>query len=80
MINSLEVAKKSRDWLKENGQYIPYPATWLNAKGWEDEYIVNPLDGVLSEKGQSTIRAAQSWFNRKRNCEPTEDIKLIEGG
>ncbi len=27
----------SEDWTKENGKYIPYPASWLNAKGWEDE-------------------------------------------
>ncbi len=25
------------NWRKENGQFIPYPATWLNAGGWEDE-------------------------------------------
>jgi hypothetical protein len=29
--------KKSKDWTKEGGQFIPYPATYLNAKGWEDE-------------------------------------------
>ncbi len=34
----LERAKTSVDWQKDSGQYIPYPATWLNAKGWEDEY------------------------------------------
>ena len=33
----LDEVKASHDWTKENGQYIPYPATWLNAKGWEDE-------------------------------------------
>ncbi len=38
MLSAIEKAKKSTDWLKEEGQYIPYPATWLNAKGWEDEY------------------------------------------
>jgi predicted phage replisome organizer len=25
------------DWKKENGKYIPYPATYLNGKRWEDE-------------------------------------------
>ena len=34
---SLEKHKQSADWLKEGGQFIPYPASWLNAKGWEDE-------------------------------------------
>jgi len=38
MVATIEQAKKSDDWLKEKGKYIPYPATWLNAKGWEDEY------------------------------------------
>ena len=38
IIKGLERAKRSRDWIKESGRYIPYPATWLNAKGWEDEY------------------------------------------
>jgi hypothetical protein len=34
---SLEVAKENDDWQKDNGKYIPYPATWLNAEGWEDD-------------------------------------------
>lgn len=38
ILTSLEKAKKGADWIKNNGQFIPYPATWLNAKGWEDEY------------------------------------------
>lgn len=25
------------DWIKDQGKYIPYPATYLNAHGWEDE-------------------------------------------
>ena len=37
MINSLEQFKRSEDWLKEKGQYIPYPTSWLNQKRWEDE-------------------------------------------
>lgn len=35
--SSLEAMKASNDWTKEGGQFIPHPATWLNAKGWEDE-------------------------------------------
>jgi hypothetical protein len=32
------VAKQlqSDDWRRENGQYIPYPASWLNSRRWED--------------------------------------------
>ena len=35
----LEEFKKSRDWTKDGGQFIPYPATWINQRRWEDESI-----------------------------------------
>lgn len=28
------------EWQKDNGQFIPNPATWLNQKRWEDEPMV----------------------------------------
>lgn len=27
----------SPGWTKDNGQFIPHPATWLNGKRWDDE-------------------------------------------
>lgn len=36
ILKALERAKTSADWKKKNGEFIPYPATWLNARGWED--------------------------------------------
>ena len=38
IMTGLKRAKTSVDWAKNGGQYIPYPSTWLNAKGWEDDY------------------------------------------
>lgn len=46
MIATIERAKKSEDWLKEGGKYIPYPATWLRAKGWEDELEMAAIDSM----------------------------------
>lgn len=37
MLSSLERQKNSIQWMKDGGQYIPYPATWLNNRRWEDE-------------------------------------------
>lgn len=34
---AIAVAKTTPDWQKQNGQFVPYPATWLNAKGWLDD-------------------------------------------
>jgi hypothetical protein len=30
-------AKNSDEWKKDNGQFIPYPSTFLNDRRWEDE-------------------------------------------
>lgn len=37
MIASVEAHKKSDQWKKDGGQFIPHPATWLNQRRWEDE-------------------------------------------
>jgi hypothetical protein len=37
IIQAVLESAKTQDWLKENGKYIPYPATYLNGKRWEDE-------------------------------------------
>ena len=29
--------RETEDWRKDKGQFIPYPATWLNGRRWEDE-------------------------------------------
>lgn len=41
MIEKIELLKKTDQWKKDNGQFIPYPSTWLNAKGWEDEIEIS---------------------------------------
>jgi hypothetical protein len=37
MLQALEKQKRSEQWQKDNGKFIPHPATWLNGKRWEDE-------------------------------------------
>ena len=37
IIQKVNELRATWDWKKKNGQFIPYPATWLNAEGWLDE-------------------------------------------
>lgn len=37
IIAALERFKKSKEWLKDGGQYIPYPTTFINQERWKDE-------------------------------------------
>ena len=38
IMEALQKAVRCERWIRENGRYIPNPATWLNQKRWEDEY------------------------------------------
>lgn len=40
MLSAIETAKKSEQWTKEKGTFIPMPATYLRKRRWEDEGIV----------------------------------------
>jgi phage replication O-like protein O len=44
ILTALEKQKRSEEWKRENGKFIPYPATWLNDHRWED---------VVEEKEES---------------------------
>jgi len=37
MIQAIQTQKKTQQWIKENGQFIPHPYTWLNQGRWQDE-------------------------------------------
>ena len=37
ILKALEMVKQTEQWKKDNGKFIPYPATWLNQERWTDE-------------------------------------------
>lgn len=37
ILKALEMVKQTEQWKKDNGKYVPYPATWLNQERWTDE-------------------------------------------
>jgi len=39
MLQALTVQRGSVEWAKDGGQFIPHPATWLNAGQWKDEPV-----------------------------------------
>lgn len=49
MIESVQAFKKTDDWKKEKGTFVPMPSTWLNNKRWKDEVKVDvgPEDSKL---------------------------------
>lgn len=53
MLLAIAQQTKSEDWLKQGGQFIPHPASWLNDKRWEDE-SPTATNGVVGAPPAST--------------------------
>lgn len=53
MLSALSAQKRSEQWHKDGGQFIPYPATWLNQRRWEDDTGMDApdSDGSPTEDG-----------------------------
>lgn len=50
ILKDIESRKTGDDWQKDGGKFIPHPASYLNAKRWEDENDVQlpALSGLLA--------------------------------
>ncbi len=62
--------KKSEDWQKENGRFIPYPATWLNGHRWEDENKVTTYQKEVSfdvERAEQQAKDNRKDFGSMKN-------------
>jgi len=66
IMDGLNRAKLSQEWAKNDGQFIPYPATWLRSRGWEDEY-------KQGKPASSSDHKHQSFYV------PPEILKKLEG-
>ena len=42
LMNALAEHMAQDSWSRDNGQFVPLPASWLNARRWEDELGIGP--------------------------------------
>jgi len=75
MLKALSLQKRSEAWLKEGGQFIPNPSTWLHQRRWEDE-----PGKVLPDPVERQRRARQAQQAR-READPAplagEEVRRI---
>lgn len=51
ILKALEIVKQTEQWEKDNGKFIPYPATWLNQERWTDEIkMMQDIKPVIEPK------------------------------
>lgn len=66
MLSGLERQKRSRQWHRDDGEYIPHPATWLNQHRWEDERPPSK-----AERQAAALAADGDWFEE---CKRLHDL------
>ena len=71
IIQSVTAAKRSEQWIRENGRFIPNPATWLNQGRWDDE---------LTASGQSYPQAAVGYGGKFNTMDVLAEIIAEEEG
>ncbi len=42
LLAALEAQKKTEQWVKDGGRFVPHPTTWLNGERWEDDVTATP--------------------------------------
>lgn len=66
IISALTKQIQSEQWQKDNGQYIPYPTTWINGERWEDEIKEaagnsQPLNTLSKSEITVCLPAKEEW-------------------
>jgi hypothetical protein len=61
ILTALEWQRTQPDWVKNGGQFIPHPSTWLHQERWDDE----PMESTqLKERTVRNLSAVQAWAKR----------------
>lgn len=53
ILTSLRIQRKSMQWTRNNGEFIPHPATWLAQERWTDE--LPDLEAFAKEKKEVVL-------------------------
>jgi hypothetical protein len=80
MVRAIEKQKRSKQWQKDGGSYIPYPATWLNQGRWMDESTsdVQASGEWVQRAGFDNMREAQNAGCFEYNAHEFHNGKRLE--
>lgn len=81
IMKTLNLLKTSEQWTKDGGQFVPYPASWLNAKGWEDEVgvegskpkVSRAMLGMMAIAGVANVEIDVGGGSTERTAEVVRD-------
>lgn len=62
LLTAIMNQEKTAQWTKDDGQFIPYPASWLRAHGWENDCESMNRGGSNGNGKPSHIRHADTHY------------------
>ena len=66
ILDAIALAKRSHQLQKDNGDFIPLPATWLNQERWEDSGVSETLEEPSDEdRNQKLINFADTLLDER---------------
>lgn len=86
ILDALKKHKTCDEWTKEDGKYIPYPATWIRKRRWEDEISETKTGGLYGKSSASGgIKAPAGKydntavrFSEDKNSDKNGEVKKSE--
>ncbi|MBP8005846.1 MAG: replication protein [Acinetobacter sp.] len=75
LISILKLQKSSDDWIKNDGQFIPAPQSWLNQKLWEVDYWLEQLN----QKSASVVTPTQVQHEQSQVRFKPEPMRFGQG-
>ena len=67
LVTAVRRQKCGSQWTKDDGQYIPNPATWLNQERWEDEVDGGVNHGTGEQRFEDPV-LQRLWEQEQRNA------------
>lgn len=75
IVQAVEAAKRSRDWTKDGGQYVPMPLTWLNQGRWE---AASALAQTQGNPDDQLLVPGSDWKPRRLTDEERAALRTLK--
>ena len=81
IITGLNNYKKTKQWMEENGKYIPHPTTFLNQERWNDDFTIKvPQDNMELNIKKENMEFKKKWIELENQSASPEEAKNILAG
>ena len=88
LLKAVYAARASKQWLKDDGDFVPYPASWLRSERWDDVLEVD-LSQLDSPRGRvcgycgnpaigmvNGIHHCREHFDKAMSSEKTKVVEI----